>query len=161
MILKEHKNKLLSIIQESGFDPRLFDSQYQTIDKKEFFMIQLRNSPLRFALRSCDDFYTFEFYHSTFTPSLPFRGPYAYYDIDDVNTKLKEWLNTVVRPYLDELNTPDLWQALQDALSEPGSQIESPLDLEPFSEKEKSSSNVLSMNYASQLKIPSIYKRKN
>lgn len=137
MILKEHRNKLLTIIQESDFDPRLFASEYTTIAKKEFFIIQLRNSSIRFALQTCADFDTFEFYRSTFTPDFPFTGPYAYYDIEGVCLKFKEWLNTVVRPYLDELNAPDLWQALQDTLSEPISQIESPLDLEPFSEKEK------------------------
>ena len=137
MILKEPKNKLLTVIQESGFDPKLFTSEYETIAKDEFFVIRLLNSSIRFSLGTCGSFDSYEFYQSTFTPGFFFTGPYHYYDIKAICIKLKEWLNTVVTPYLNELNTPDLWQALQDTLSESTSQIESPLDLEPFSEKEK------------------------
>ena len=137
MILKEHKNKLLTIIQESDFSIKLFTSENLNIGKKQFFNIQLRDSPLHFALGTFGDFYTFEYYFSTFTPGFPFNGPYGYYHIEDILTKLKEWLNTVIRAYLDELNATDLWQALQESISEPIGQIESPLNFQPFSQKEK------------------------
>jgi hypothetical protein len=137
MILKEHKNRLLTIIQESGFDPGLFTTQPETIANEEFFAIHLRNSSIRFALRPYGDFNTFQFYQSTFTPGFYFTGPYGYYHPKDLYAKFENWLNTVVRPHLDELNAPDLWQALQDTLSVPTGQKQSPLDLEPFSEDEK------------------------
>ena len=137
MILKEHKNKLLTIIQEPDFDPNFFASEYGTISNKEFFIIQLRNSPIRFALGPYAKFDTFELYRSTFTPNFPFTGPYGYYAIEDVYIKFKEWLDTVVKPYLDEVSAPDLWQTLEDMRSDATRQIEAPDDFEPFSEEEK------------------------
>lgn len=137
MILAKHKNALLTLIQESDFDPKLFASEYGTIADKEFFIIELRNSPMRFALRALGDFDRFKLYHSTFSPGFPLTGPYGNYDIEGVYIKFKEWLDTVVKPYLDELNTPDLWQTIVYTNSEAKCELGTPDSLEPFSEEEK------------------------
>jgi hypothetical protein len=41
LILTRYRNALLTIIQESGLDPKLFTAEASTISKEEFFIIQL------------------------------------------------------------------------------------------------------------------------
>jgi len=138
MILQKHKNALLTIIQESDLDPKLFVAEDSTLNKEKFFIIRLRNSPLLYAIRPYErSFSYFESLGSRFVAGFPLEGSGISFGTQPLFDIFKSWLNNVVKPYLDELSTPDLWQALQDTRSEPIRQIESPLDLEPFSEKEK------------------------
>ena len=137
MILKKHKNTLLDTIRESGFDPRLFSPEDGVISKEKFFIIRLRESTLRFAVRPFAEFDMFQYYCSTFTPGFPLTGPYGYYDTKSLHIKFTEWLNSVVRPYLDESITPDLWQTLEDTYSEAKRKLGTPDDFKQFSEEEK------------------------
>lgn len=137
MILRKDKNTLLTIIQESGLDPILFTAADGTIAEENFFIIQLRNSPICFAVRPFAEFDTFQYYCSTFTPDFPLTGPYGYYDTESLHNKFTEWLNTVVKPYLDEASTPDLWQLMEDTRSDTIRDIEAPDYSESFSEDEK------------------------
>ena len=60
-ILAKYKNSLLSTIQESGFNPNLFISKEEFIDKNKYFVISIHNSKIIFAVRpyseSFDSFY--------------------------------------------------------------------------------------------------------
>jgi hypothetical protein len=138
VILRKYKNTLLAIIQESGFDPALFSAQDGTLDKEQWFIIQLRDSLITFAVRPYSTYLDqFETRKSYYLKNFPLGYPSRGNTLQALSNLLKEWLNDVVEPYLDELNTPDLWQALQDTLSQPIGQLQPPLDLEPFSEEEK------------------------
>lgn len=137
MILKKHKNALLTIIQESGLDPMLFTAADGTIADESFLIIQLRNSPICFAVRPWDKFDDFGYRLSLFLPGFPLGGTNYTSHSETLYSSFKGWLDSIVKSYLDEASTPDLWQALQENLSEPVGQLESPLDLEPFSEIEK------------------------
>ena len=143
MILKKYKNELLTIIRESVHDPALFTAADETIAKEKYFVIRLRNSPIRFALQVSSDFSKFKICHSTFSPGFPLTYPHSaysafgYFDIKDVYTKFKAWLDTAVKLYLEEIDTPDLWQTLEDSFSYTTRELETSDEFEPFSNEEK------------------------
>lgn len=136
MILIKYKNKLLTTIKESGLDPILFTVSDRTLDKENFFIIELRNSPIIFAVRPWDTFSQFEARHSRFEPSFPLARSFHTTILPLLN-QFKWWLNNVVKPYLDESSTPDLWQILEHARSDSVREIEDPNYSLPFSQEEK------------------------
>jgi hypothetical protein len=137
MILKKHKNTLLTIIQESGLDPTRFSAEDGTIDREKFLIIQLRNSPLRFAVRPSDTFDTFLYRCSNFLPGLPLGNRLYSHNPQNLYVTFKEWLNSVVTPYLDEASTPDFWRLMKDTYSDTIREQQTPDYFEPFSEEEK------------------------
>ena len=138
MILKKHKNALLAVIKESPLDPTLFTAEDATIGDEEFFIIQLRNSPIRFAARPSYRGFDSFFYHSSiFSPTFPLSQLASAGNPQRLFDEFEEWLNNVVKPYLDEVITPDLWQILEDTHSEARREVGAPDDFKPFSEEEK------------------------
>jgi len=138
MILKKHKNTLRAIIQEFGLDPTLFSAQDGTIDKEKWFIIQLRNTLIRFAVRPYSTYFDwFEYRFSYYLQNFPLGSSSGAHNIQQLSDSFKAWLNDVVKPYLDEVIAPDLWQILENNRSEATREAETPDYSESFSEEEK------------------------
>ena len=142
MMLTKHKNALLSVIKNSHFDPKLFGSEIGSIDGEDFFIIRLLNSSLQFAVRPRGEFKTFYYRSSFFTPGFPLSNLNLSISPEDLVDTFKDWLDSTVKPYLDDLNTPDLWQTLEDTWSETIGEIDTQDYLEPFSYDEKTRINL-------------------
>jgi len=140
MILKKYSNTLLTIVQKSGLEPTLFEAKNVTIDRRRYFVIQARihNSLLRFAVCSSDDrFDSFIIRHSTFRPKF-LLGPLDVASSPQrLYEKFEDWLNSVVKSYLDELSSPNFWQMLEDTRSDVMRETAAPDYSEVFSEEEK------------------------
>ncbi len=138
MILKKYKNNLLTIIQESGLDPNLFTAEDGTIGKLDFFIIQLRDSPICFAVKPWGgSFDEFQYRSSLFVSDFSLDNLAYASNIQSLHSIFKEWLNSVVIPYLDEVSTPDLWQILEETRSRTKDELGTPEDFNSFSDEEK------------------------
>ena len=138
MFLKESSNALLNIIQKSGLDPTLFEGKTATIETKTYFIIKLRNTSIRFAVRSTGgDFNSFICRTSVLTPPFPLGKPHPVPSPQHLYDKFDEWLNSVAKVYLDDLNSPDLWQMLESTRSDVMRETEAPDYSESFSEEDK------------------------
>lgn len=138
MILKKYKNNLLTIIQESGLDPNLFTAEDGTIDKADYFIISLRDSQIRFAVKPyAGNFDRFVCCCSVFRANFPIGEAHASPDIDNLTGRFNAWLNGVVKPYLDNVSTPDLWHMLEETRSRTKYELGTPEDFESFSDEEK------------------------
>lgn len=137
LILRKHKNNLLEILRESGFDPNLFITHESVIKREQYFIITLRDSPIIFAVRAdSSSFDNFFFFHSSFRVNFPSTDTY-FVDWKELVTNFKYWLNYVVKPYIDEINTPDLWHILEETRSRTKGELATPMDFESFSAEEK------------------------
>jgi hypothetical protein len=138
MILRKDKNRLLTIIQESGIAPSLFESQNKSIDKEEYFVISLRDSPVSFAISPCHgDFNSFFCRRSQFMANFPLDGRQYVSNTIHLTTLFNTWLTSVVKPYLENISTPDFWQILEETRSYTKSELGMPKDFEQFSSEEK------------------------
>ena len=138
MILAKHKNKLIAIIQESGLDPNLFDAKEGIIDKEKYFIIRVRDSEIRYAVQPYEgSFSRFSRRGSRFLADFPMAGNNYCGDFDALAEDFERWLEKVVKPYLDDVNTPDLWQILEENRTHVKSELATPRDFEPFSDEEK------------------------
>lgn len=128
----------MTIIPESGFDPKLFSAEDSTLNKERFFIIRLRNSPILYAIRPFQEsFDDFECVRSQFLAGFPLGGRAVSIGTRGLFDGFKGWLNDVVKPYLDEVSTPDLWKILEDTHSEAIRQLGTPDDFHSFSEEER------------------------
>ncbi|GAH41984.1 unnamed protein product [marine sediment metagenome] len=138
MILKKYKNQLLTIIQEHRFETSLFTAENGPIGDDNYFIMGLRDSPLRFAVKpyqgSLDSFL---YRSSEFRADFPMSSSDHYADEGMLTTYFKSWLDDVVQPYLDNVNTPDLWHILEETRSRTKSELGTPEDFGPFSDEEK------------------------
>lgn len=138
MILRKHKNHLLKLIQEYGLETSLFTAEDGSIDEDTYFIMSLRDSPVRFAVKpylgSLDSFY---YRSSQFRADFPMSPSDLYADEDRLTRLFKSWLGDVVQPYLDNVNTPDLWQILEETRSRTKSELGTPEDFDSFSDEEK------------------------
>ena len=140
MILKKQKNFLLGLIQECGLDPSLFTAKDDvTIDGKDYFVVSVRDSPVRFAVRP---------YPTSFEESLyrcsQFRDGFLLtseaYSAGWQGTLangFKEWLPGVVRPYLDDAATPDMWELLKESGSQTRMATGTPEEFGHFTDEER------------------------
>ncbi len=138
MILKKYKNQILKTIQESGIDEGLFIAKNEAIKGVDNFVIILLDSPIRFLIKPWLNSLTqFMYNYSQFVDGFSLSSEYSYTDDINLSNKIKDWLDTVVRPYLDELNTPDLWERFLDDYADAKNQLGTPDDFQPFSDEEK------------------------
>lgn len=109
MILKKHQNQLLAIIQESGLDTHLFGAEDGSIQNSKFFIVTLRDSPIRFAVKPYESSFE-EFYYrrSQFGSSYPLSKSYYARNWASLTNEFKDWLKDVVQPYLDEISAPNM-----------------------------------------------------
>ena len=138
MILQKYKNNLLTIIQESGIDPNLFTAENRVFDNIGFFTISLRDSSILFAIcpweNRFDDFrYRRSLFQAGFAMSELLYGGKS----ERLFEIFKDWLNSVVIPYLDDVRTPDFWQILEETRSHTKHEVFTPDDFNSFSDGEK------------------------
>lgn len=138
MILTKYKNNLLKTIKESSLDPNLFITEEKELCNNNYFAICLRNSTILFAVCPWgDSFETFQCCYSQFRYGFPISLVQYAGGWDDLAVRFGEWLDTVVKPYLDDISTPNLWQILEKDHSRTKSELGIPEDFEPFSDEEK------------------------
>jgi hypothetical protein len=137
-ILTKHKNSLLSIIQESGLDPNIFTAKDTTIDEDDYFVIRLANSQILFGARPWEaSFTSFNYRHSLFRLGFQINAPRYAENFVFLASRFKEWLESIVKPYLDDVATPDLWRILEETRTHTRDKSVTPEDFESFSEDEK------------------------
>lgn len=144
-MLKEHKNRLLEIIQESEVDI----SKFEAFDQKNLrFVIELKNTPIVFIIQqNPDNFDQFLFDYTKYEPNFPFKSDTFTNDIElalptyealsTIEPEFNYWLNAVVKRYLYEKEMPDLWSYVRNYT--PLSSISSipEEDYQPFSDEQK------------------------
>ena len=59
------------------------------------------------------------------------------YTVEEMHLDFRKWLDGVVKPYQDELNTPDLWQMLEESSSHALPELETSGQFESFTDQEK------------------------
>lgn len=138
MILTKYKNKLLAITQESGLEPNLFIAKEKVINNEKYFTISLRDSNILFAIQPCfNNFTKFFHQHSQFCSNFEMTGRLFSEDFNHLANTFNSWLKEVVKPYLDDVNTPDLWLILEENRSRTKDKTATPEDFESFSDEEK------------------------
>jgi hypothetical protein len=112
VLLRWHRNELLETIRKSGCDPGLFDGQQRRIGNFDCFVIELRDSVLRFAVRCDPESYKKFYWRQTMiVPTPQFTEERATpCGWGTVLYNLKAWIRLEVRPYLDDVVLPDLWE---------------------------------------------------
>ena len=137
MILTKYKNQLLGLIQEYGLETRLFNAGNGKIDKDSYFIVTLRDSPVRFGVQPYQDFLdSFTTRYSLFRTGFPMNSPTSNLSESGLTNTFNAWL-TVVTRYLQDANTPDLWQILEESRSRAKSELGTPEDFDSFSDQEK------------------------
>ena len=152
-MLLQHRNHWLDLIKEAGFDPALFSVHTQrdptgpftVLEDDRIFVIQVPDSPLEFYIRQTpDDFDTFTTNNTEYKPGYPMRitrddffQGHSVYPLRNVDAQLREWLQNVVRRYLLEKSSDDLWAHLAQLGLQPAAASIPPADLEHFSQTEK------------------------
>lgn len=117
-MLKQHKNRLLEVIQASSlFDGHDFHID-ETLDENDrrVCVITYNDSPLRFiVLPSPSSYYDLDYRHTLLAPGYPlseFSGAEVWYKIDNICEALKYWLDHDLKDFVEDLNAPDLWAEL-------------------------------------------------
>lgn len=105
--------------------------------EKECFVIRLNDSPILFGIYQIGSFNYFCYNNSLFVPNFPLLKSFTEKPIVDLPIVFSNWLNDVVKPYLEELNTPDLWKMFFETRTSTKMQLASIFDFQPFSEEEK------------------------
>jgi len=137
-ILTKYKNNLLAIIQESGLDPNLFIAKDKSIDNNNYFTISIRDSKILFAVQPWSgSFESFVYCHSLFRADFPISSRLYAEGWKTLAARFKSWLDSVVKSYLDDISTPDLWHILEETLSHTKYESGTPEDFESFSDEEK------------------------
>jgi hypothetical protein len=140
MILKKYKNSLLDIIHSSDLDATLFSAHDRIISvgEEESFAIELRNSPMLYAIRPhYSSLHMFRRHYSDFALGFPLRGTDKGLTFEEISADFSKWLNNVVADYLEDLSTLDRWQMLERTHSDAMREIQE-LDYSvPFSKEEK------------------------
>jgi hypothetical protein len=118
-MLKQYKNRLFQEIHNKGLDPRSFQTKETRIEGHSAFVLQLMNTPLKFIIRnSSDSYHRLDCSYSQFGPSFPMSAYYpplegSWTRVDQVLVRFSKWLEDCVKPYLEELLEPDLWEQVQ------------------------------------------------
>ncbi|GEM_PF-2847189 len=110
------RNKFVikDFIEKSQFDSSLFEYKSQ----RQQFTIYVKNTELRFAIiQSGNSFSSFEVHQTKYSPGYPLKGPIPpnrNFTLDQVLQQLQSWLNTCVRPYLEELRLTEEWNEFEN-----------------------------------------------
>jgi hypothetical protein len=139
-MLKKHKNGFLDVIRKNNFDPKRFEATDDEKSAFEPFVLQMRDSPMKFIARtSNEDFNAFDCAWTKFAPNFPLTKytPNGWGEIDLIYQKFEEWLRSDVSNYISETMTPNLWEQIN--LQQPiisGSVLEGD-DFSDFTDEEK------------------------
>lgn len=121
-------------------EPGLFSAKDDVmIGDYSYFVVTLRDSPLRFAVRPHGGSFENSWHCcSQFRNGFPLSGETYTSDwTTDLGLRFKQWLTQVVTPYLDDIATPDLWELLTGTSSRTRMAVGTPDELENFSDEEK------------------------
>ena len=108
-----HKNRIFELLDESGLNVDQFSyNESANREGKSSAIISLKNSKLQFEVVSPSHNYTsytanFIRYAPHF-PTMNMGG--AGQTIDFILIGFKSWLKTEVKPYIEDVNTVDLWE---------------------------------------------------
>ena len=160
MISNKIKSQTLLSIKDSGLDPSLFSAeneiftelktviktlgghQVRTPKSVEIncFVVRLRNSPLYFAISQPDRFDSFDYQHTMYNPTFSLSEK-NWKDVDNLSFVFSNWINTVVKQYLEDSKIPNLWDYLFENSSGTITQFIEAQETELFSEEEKKTIN--------------------
>ena len=142
-MLKKDKNSFIDIIKENELDPSLFRKFEKEIDGHPAFILRLENTPLFFMTRTAsDDYHEHDCRYIKYAPNYPKSDyfpnePYTEWcNIGSVLHHFDNWIEEHVKIYLEEIETPDLWNQFQ-ASSITQIDFESPNAQLPFNKTEK------------------------
>jgi hypothetical protein len=156
-MLKQHKNAFLDVIKLSGLDPANFTAEMRHVSSVEssvetflrlsrstedekVFVIEIKNSPLRFAIRvEPGDFYKFKCKGAKFKPGFPMSG-WWWRDPHPIEYALKQfrtWLDRVAKKYIEDNDLPDYWSQIEMYKSFVSGSATPPKDDKEFTEQEK------------------------
>jgi len=145
-MLKQHKNALLDVITEAGYNPKLFQAEDEKLPIKTSFdtdvsdvvSIKIKDSPLKFSINtSSDDFYVFKVKYTLFTPRYPEMPWSSPMDINELLKEFRFWLEVYVGKFIQEQELPDLWAQLETYKSFANESDITEESTSDFSEEEK------------------------
>jgi hypothetical protein len=104
-MFKKQKNELLEIITGAGYEPH----DFKPTEIGEIFALTFRDSAFKFEIEPTGA--SFKIRRTRFLPGYPVV-PYALKPVlwSSVEQDFRSWLGTQVKQYLEELDTPDLWE---------------------------------------------------
>ena len=142
-MLKKDKNAFLDVIKENDIDPSLFRNYEKEVDGHPAFILRLENTPLFFMARTASyDYHDHDCRYIKYAPTYPKSNyfpdePFTDWgNIEMVLYHFNTWLKEHVKIYLEEIETPDLWNQFQES-SITQIDFESPNAHLPFSKTEK------------------------
>ncbi|MER2995940.1 hypothetical protein [Pontibacter populi] len=109
-MLAKYKLEVKEYLKKSKFPISLFE-----FESNDRFIIYLSNTELRFEVeQSSKDFQSFQVYHNQYKPGYPLLGPIgSNLKIANVIQHVDYWLKTAVEPYLDEINSSEIWRSFE------------------------------------------------
>ncbi len=124
-MLKLYRNRFVEAIRSADFSPELFYAFQREISGLPALVIELKKTPIKFAvLRSKSDYHQFFHRFTQFAPGFPDTGSRPQQDefgattnwetIDFILGQFVGWLAMHVQPYLDEQAAPDLWSRINE-----------------------------------------------
>ncbi|MEH0019347.1 MAG: hypothetical protein V6Z89_06830 [Desulfobacter sp.] len=122
-MLKKDKNRFIDVINANKLDPSHFRHIEKEVDNKPAFILRLENTPLFFMARNeTDDFHSFDCRYIQFAPNFPKSEYYPdgtfgndWMGIDGLLETFANWLKSHVKVYLNEIETPDLWNQIKNS----------------------------------------------
>jgi hypothetical protein len=95
---------------KSEFPISLFE-----FESNDRFRIFLSNTELKFEIeQSPKDFNSFQIYYNQYKPDYPLLGPIgSNYKISNIFEHLDYWLKTAIEPYLNEVQSSELWRSFE------------------------------------------------
>lgn len=115
-MLKKDKNGFIEIIKANDLAPSLFRTYEKEIENHPAFILRLENTPLFFMARTAiDNYHKHDCRHIKFAPNYPKSDYYPnssyqnWFNIESVFDYFEHWLKEHVKVYLEEIETPDLW----------------------------------------------------
>ncbi|MBU1013811.1 MAG: hypothetical protein KKG99_12465 [Bacteroidetes bacterium] len=121
-MLKKYKNAFMAVLKENDMDSSLFRHIEKEVENYPAFILRLESTPLFFMARTdIDDFHSFDCRYIRFAPNFPKSDYYPnntyrnWMDIDSLLNNFEYWLKEEVKPYLEEIEAPDLWEQFKNS----------------------------------------------
>lgn len=156
MVSTKVKNQTFLIIKNSGLDPSIFSVKDETFTERKtiiqniagrnvrgtkdedkiWFVVRLFYSPLLFKISQESSFDMFDYQCTDYNPAYSLTD-ISYSRVDDLSHIFTNWINTVVKPYLEDSKIPNLWGILVENPSQTINQSIEVQETKLFSEEEK------------------------
>jgi hypothetical protein len=138
-MLKKHKNKIfesLTLSKVITLDQVIGTTHIE--NGEEIFVIEIKNTPLHFVISNAESgFITFYYIQTEFRPQYPESDWLRADGIEGLCLALNNWINYVVKEYMEDQNTPDLWELFEKYNFYFSSKNFSKEDFQFFSQQEK------------------------